>query len=114
MKRRTPAEAGLPALPLPSDSKLFVKWPLIREFMTSTAYDDGTPRTPGYLTWRNKGGSFEITVFDPDAGLRCAVRAMTIDDTFAAVEMLLGAENAPWETDRYLTEELLKKKKKRA
>lgn len=114
MKRRTPAEAGLPALPLPSESKLFAKLPLIREFLSATAYDDGSPRQPGYLTVRNRGGSYEITAYDPDAGLRAAVRAMTIDDTWAALELLLGAAEAPWETDHYLMDQLLKKKKRRA
>ena len=114
MKRRTPAEAGLPAVPLDASSKLFGKLSLVCEFLTSTAYDDGTPRTPGYVTWRNRGGSFEITAYDPDAGLRCAVRHMTIDGAWAALDVLIGATEAPWEIDQYLTDQLLKKKKRRA
>lgn len=114
VKRRTPAEVGLPPIPLPSDSKLFHKLPLLREFLSATAYDDQSIRTPGYFTMRNRGGSYEVTVYDPDAGLRCAVRAATIDDAFAGVELLLGAENAPWEVDSYLSDQLAKKRKKRA
>lgn len=114
MKRRTPPAAGLPALPLEDQSKVLHKFPLIREFLSSTAYEDQSPRQPGYFTLRNRGGSYEVTVYDPDAGLRCAVRAMTLDDVLAATELLLGAAEAPWETDRWLTEQLAKNRKKRA
>lgn len=114
MKRRTPPAAGLPALPLDDNSKVLAKLPLIREFLSATAYEDQSPRQPGYLTLKNRGGSYEITVYDPDAGLRCAVRAMTLDDVFAAAELLLGASDAPWEVDRWLTDQLAKNRKKRA
>lgn len=114
MKRRTAPESGLPMVPLPSESKVLGKLPLLREFVSSTAYDDQSPRTPGYFTLRNRGGSYQITLYDVDAGLRCACGAPTLDDTFGAAELLLGAENAPWEIDQYLTDQLLKKKKKKA
>lgn len=114
MMRRTPPAAGLPALPLDSESKVLARLPLIREFLSATAYEDQSPRQPGYLTLKNRGGSYEITVYDPDAGLRCAVRAMTLDDVLAATELLLGTADAPWEVDRWLTDQLAKNRKKRA
>lgn len=114
MKRRTPPAAGLPALPLDDTSKVLLKFPLVREFLSATAYEDQTPRQPGYMTIRNRVGSYEITVYDPDAGLRCAARAMTLDDVLAATELLLGAKEAPWEVDRFLMEQVTKNKKKRA
>lgn len=113
MKRRTPAEAGLPPVPLSDESYTLHDFPLIREFLSATAYDDQTPRSPGYLTLRNRGGSYEITLYDVDAGMRVAARACLLDDVLAAAELLLGADQAPWEQDRYLTEQLTKNRKKK-
>lgn len=114
MKRRlVSAEPGTPPPALPAVSTTLAKLPLLREFLTATAYDDGSIRTPGYVWLKNTGAVFEITCFDPDSGTRLPVRAATLDELLSAVEKLLGAEAAPWEADRYLTEQLTKKRRKK-
>lgn len=113
MKRRPLAAGVTPALKpaLPSASTMMAKSPALREFITATTYEDGTPREPGYFTLRNRGFTFELTVYDPDSGTRLAVRAPKIDDVLSMTEQLLGVEEAPWEQDRYLTEQLEGRKK---
>lgn len=114
MKRRQPVvNVGACAPALPATSVLLAKLPAIREFLSATGYDDGSPRVPGYLTLRNRGHSYEITLYDPDAGLRLPARGPDLDKTLLLAEQLLGVQEAPWEVDNYLTEQLAKKSKKR-
>ena len=114
MKRRQPpAGAGAIAPALPATSVVLSKFVLLREFLTATSYEDGSARTPGDLALRNRGVAFEITLYDPDAGLRLPVRGPTLDDALTLAEKLLGVETAPWEVDRYLTEQLAKRKGKK-
>lgn len=116
MKRRQAARPGDTVVPaLPSTSTLLPKLPALREFISATAYDDGTPRTPGYFTVRNRVTTYEVTVYDPDGAARLSGRAPTLDGALSLVEQLLGVEEAPWEPDRYLAEQAAKSRpKKRA
>lgn len=102
---------SIPALD--ATTKHLQKVPLLLEFVSATAYEDGAPRQPGYFTLRNRVIEWELTVYDPDAGARLAVRARTLDQVWFAVETLLGASEAPWEPDRYLQSLLVPKKKKK-
>jgi hypothetical protein len=86
---------------------------VLREFISATEYEDKTPRTPGYYTLRNRGAAYELTVYDPDSGTRLPCRGQTLDEVFALVEKLLGAVEAPWECDSYLTEQLARKGKRK-
>lgn len=114
IKRRTPVgSAELPGIPLPMTSAILMKLTLIREFLTEVNYEDGSKRQPGYMTLRNRGTQFELTLYDPDAGMRLPCRGLLIDDAFALAEKLLGTESAPWEKDDYLTSRLTTKKKRK-
>lgn len=97
---------------LSSETKVLAKCPNLVEFLSATAYEDGLPRQPGYMTIRNRVIEYEITLYDPDAGQRVAVRARLLDQAFAGAEAVLSATDAPWEPDKYLQERMPKKKKK--
>lgn len=112
-RREQPAGVGVPQVPLPAASVLLGKLPGVREFVTATSYEDGTIRTPGYLTLRNRQVTFEITLYDPDSGSRLVARAAKLDDVLALVEQLLGVTDAPWEVDDYLTAQLTRRGRKR-
>ena len=116
MKRRQAARPGDTVLPaLPSTSTHLPKLPALREFLSATKYDDDTPRTPGYVTVRNRVTTYEVTVYDPDSASRLSCRGPTLDAALALVEQLLGVEEAPWEPDNYLASQQTKSKpKKRA
>lgn len=114
MKRRQPVAAeGVPLIALSETSVVLGKFKSIREFVSRTAYDDNSARTPGYFTLRNRVATYEITWYDPDSGLRLPVRGTTLDDVLSLSEKLLSAEEAPWEVDRYLSEELARKSRKK-
>jgi len=115
MKKRQ--ALGLESVPIPAlgmESKLLEKPPPLPEFVSATAYEDGSIRTPGSFRFENKLICYQITLYDADAGMRLPISAGTLDDVFKAVERLLGAPDAPWEVDRYLTEQLSKKVKEKS
>lgn len=114
LKRRQPPQEGTPSIPLDGTSVILDDCPLLRQFLTHTAYDDMSPRQPGYVTIRTRGLTFEITLYDYDSGQRCACQGPSLDDMFAAAELVLGAEQAPWTPDSYLMSLLAKKPKKKS
>lgn len=111
-RRQAPAE-GTPAIPLESESVILHDCPLLRQFLTHTAYSDMSPRQPGYMTIRTRGLAFEMTLYDYDSGMRLVVQGPCLDDMFAAGELMLGTDAAPWTVDQYLTGLLQKKTKKK-
>jgi len=111
--RRIPSaeKAALPALPAPTD--VFGEGSLVAEHLSATSYGDGSARTPGSLAVRNKGTSYEVTLYDHDAGLRCPVVGPTLKDALEQCEVILGAAEAPWVVDEYLTSLNARKKKRK-
>lgn len=112
MRKLASAAGDSPRPALSAETTYFRKVPLVVEFVIATAYEDGSSRTPGYLTMRNRGHVLELTAYDPDSGLRLAVCGPDLDHCYMALNTLLGAENAPWVCDDYLTGLLNKKKRK--
>lgn len=94
-------------------SVLLAKLPAIREWMVSTVYDDGSSRVPGKLNVEVYGTLWCVTLRDPNNGLRLSIRAEDLDKCLLLVEQCLGVDEAPWERDQYLTDQLAKKGKKK-
>jgi len=114
LKKRL-ATGELPPIPaLSVETLLFRKCPMLVEFCSATAYEDGSARQPGYFTLRNRTIEYELTVYDPDAGMRITCSAASLDNVFAGMEALLKAPDAPWMVDRYLWERKPKEKKKKS
>lgn len=105
-------ESGAPLPPLSSESVLLKKLPRLCEFLTNTAYEDGSPRSPGRLWLDNDGIAFTITLFEPSAFARVRIRGNTLDDALTLANTHLGMENAPWEADQYARDKAAQKKKK--
>lgn len=113
VKKRASAPGPMLRPLLPADTKVLKPFPLLVEFLTCITYEDAQPREPGYMRIRPGLHDFEGTLYDPDAGQRCSIRGKTLDDVFAALNLLAGAPEAPWETDQYLTDQLAKKTRKK-
>lgn len=94
-------------------SVLLAKLPALREWMVSTLYDDGSARVPGKLNIEVYGSMWCVTLRDPNNGLRLPIRGEDLDKCLLLVEQCLGVEEAPWERDQYLTDQLAKKSKKK-
>lgn len=112
-EKRTAAVGDLPQPQLDQTTKVLVKLPQLVAFVSDVVYTDKSRRTPGYFTLRNRVFAYELTLYDPDAGMRVAVRHNTVDGVLAAAEELLKAPDAPWEADSYLMGQLPKNRKKK-
>lgn len=113
IKRREMDPVTLVPSDLPMESKVLHRFLALRQFLSARSYEGGGVRLPGKM-WLDGGASgYSITLKDVDQALQITVRAGTLDDVFSAAELVLGAENAPWEVDQYQAERRAEKKKKK-
>lgn len=105
-------EPGKPLPPLSEESAVLKRCPRLRSFLTATSYEGGELRAPGRLWLENDGVGFRVTLFEPSALARVALRAATLDDAFAMIEAFLGADSPPWEVDQWARDRAATKKKK--
>jgi len=75
-------------------------------------YEDGEPRTPGWITLRTNGAAWQCVVKDPDSASSFTTVAQTLDEVVATAALLLGCEEAPWEPDAWLVQSKARSKKK--
>lgn len=113
IKRREMDPATLLPPDLPSESKILAKLVNVRTFLSARSYEGGGVRLPGKLWLEGNALGFTITLKDVDQALLLTVRASTLDDVFAAAELVLGAENAPWEVDQWAATRQAEKKSKK-
>ena len=76
-----------------------------------TRYDDGDPRRSGWFTVKTMGSAWVVQVKDPDSCLQMSATAQSLDDALCLADLLLGAEEAPWEPDPFLRQQTAKGKK---
>lgn len=86
----------------PLDGVVLGKFPALVAHCAVTRYDDGEPRRPGWFTVKSMGSAWCIQVKDPDAAASMTAIGNTLDDALTLAELLLGAEEAPWEPDAFL------------
>lgn len=86
----------------PMESNVFTKLEQIVAHCAVTRYDDGEPRTPGWVVIKTLGSAWVIEAKDPDACARMTATGDTLDNALALLDMLLGSEEAPWEADPWL------------
>ena len=81
------------------DSPAFALFPRIMEHLAVNRFDDGTVRLPGTVILRCEGSNWKAIAKEPSSRLMLVTVGATLDDALAALELLLGAEEAPWEDD---------------
>jgi len=113
LRRNKPPGAGEPPPALLAPDDVFGEGSLLAQWLSATKYEDGTVRIPGSVRIENLGASYRVTVYDHDAGLRLPCSAPTLSEALGSVEQLLGVVDAPWEVDRYLTEQVAKRQPKK-
>jgi len=64
--------------------------------LITVRYSDGTPRKTGSLLLRMQGTSYQLILKDPSARMELSAVGLTVDDAYAALELLLGMERPPW------------------
>lgn len=114
LKKRTPqATNGTGPKNLAAvETRVFGSLMNIVAHLADVRYDDGSPRTPGPVFIKTLGGAWLVTAKEPDAGCQLPVTANTLDDALAALDLLLGADDAPWEIDPWARRQGQQKGKK--
>jgi hypothetical protein len=116
LKKRTPQAANGtgPKNLAAVESRVFGALMNIVAHLADVRYDDASPRTPGTLFIKTLGGAWLVTAKEPDAGCQLPVTANTLDDALAGLDLLLGADDAPWEIDPWARSRGQKKGKEKS
>jgi hypothetical protein len=97
LKRNVSSAGGSGTLPsaLPT-CKLSERFPTVAEFLTSTAWEDGSSRSTGTITLMRDEGAWKAALHDRDAGLSCFVSGKTFTALLEAMERGLEAGSLEW------------------
>lgn len=106
----SPGTVGTPAAS--SVSLIFSKLKTLVSHCCQTSYEDGSARSPGWMTIRSRGQTWEVVVKDPDGAASLTATGKSLDDALSLANELVGAENAPWEVDAWLSSKKPKTRKK--
>jgi len=113
MKRKGKATAEAAATAQASGmSKILGQFPHLVEHLNCRQYDDNAARVPGRLMVDAVGSMWRAIAKDVDSGMQLVVYMPSIDDCLTQLELLLGSDEAPWETDPYAREKTPRKKSK--
>jgi hypothetical protein len=74
-------------------------------------YEDGDAREPGWITIKTQGAAWCVQVKDPDGACSFTAVAETLDKALETAALLLSCDEAPWEPDRFLSDQKARKKK---
>jgi hypothetical protein len=96
----------------PVVSVVLKRFPRLLAFQTDRWYDDGSPRLPGSVWFDSDLGASKAMLKEPSLCLCARIRAATVDELYAAIELFLSLDNPPWEHDRFAAEKVQPKKKK--
>jgi len=86
----------------PIESDVLTRFPSLVAHCCITRYDDGEPRKPGWVTIKTLGSAWVVQAKDPDACASLTATGPTLDEALTLADLLLGAEEAPWEPDPFL------------
>jgi len=79
---------------------LALQLPTVFEYLTATAYADGTARRTSSLLLFNDAGTLKAMLRDQDAGLCCWVGGQSLEAVLAALEAALLDPDHEWRVDR--------------
>lgn len=96
------AEPGKPTHLAPVESNVLDRFPSLVAHCAVTAYDDGTPRKTGWWTVKTMGTTWVVQVKDPDGCVSLSATGPTLDDALTLADLLVGTDDAPWESDPFL------------
>jgi len=98
----TGGDPGGPSHLAAVESNVLTQFPSFIAHCAVTRYEDGDARRVGWINITTRGGAWQITAKDPDAAASITAVGQTLDDALALIDLLLGSEDAPWESDAYL------------
>lgn len=106
MKRKKVSESkpegGGPIHLAPVETTVWERFPALVAHCCVTRYEDGAARKPGWITIKTMGVTWVVTVKDPDGGVSLSATGQDLDDALVLADLLVGADDAPWEVDTFL------------
>lgn len=100
LRRREPSSTSGDLLRPPLSGEWGKVYPALVEFLSATAWDDGTNRAPGTLTVFTDGAAWKCCLADKDQGMVCFVTGPTPGDLFDSLEHGLVHDALDWRTQR--------------
>lgn len=94
-----------------SETKILTALPNVVDHCCVTRYDDGSARATGWITIKTVGPMWVVAVKDPDGCCQMMCSATALDDALALADVMLGADDAPWQPDPFLLNTGSKKRK---
>lgn len=82
-------------------TRMFSTLPHVVEHLAVRMYDDEKPRQTGRIILDVVGSMYRVIAKDVDSGMQLVVYMPSLDDCLLSLELLLGADEAPWEPDPY-------------
>lgn len=79
------------------ENEMFKEHMAVLEVLAMLQYDDGTPRSPGYLGMWTQGATWFVRVQDKDADAQMTAEGRTAEEAWDNLTLLLGSDNPPWE-----------------
>lgn len=95
---RKPQAVGMGAVggSVPSVASYLSPYPLVWEYLTDDAWEDGTPRQRASLMIVADGGSLKLWLNDRALDRSCWVSGESLEDALSSLEGLLYSDSAPW------------------
>jgi hypothetical protein len=87
-------------LPAALDKEWSGWYPVLVEFMTATAWDDGAPRKTGTLLLFAEDGVWKACVKDRDAERVCWVSGGVLDDLLSTIDLGLREDGLAWKAEK--------------
>lgn len=110
MKRKNkPAEGHGVTAQASCVTRIWDQLPHLVEHLAVRVYEDGGARQPGRLIVDVVGSMWRAIAKDNDSGMQLVVYMPSLDDCLLSLELLLGADEAPWEPDPYAKQKAPKK-----
>jgi len=81
---------------IPNDPWLVNNCPLLIEYLTSSKYEDGTPRTTCTITIFVDAGVLKLCLNDRDAGASLYVTGEVLSDALESLEKALNDTKPDW------------------
>lgn len=78
------------------DGKFSSRFPLIAEFLSTTSYEDGSPRTPSTLSIRIEEGEVRLALNDVDNRRSMFTASTGLDDAMKHMDAHLKSTGGTW------------------
>jgi len=79
------------------DSVVLGQHPAVIDSLGLLQYSDGSPRQSGYLGVWVQGSVWVVRLTDKDADATLTCEGRTFDEALSTLNLMLGADDAPWE-----------------